>query len=202
MSHYITSAEMKDTLEITGETYADADIDDAIDAAEAVIEAYKGTRFYPTAETRTYTASDCDSSLSIYDLCGLTSVTVDMDGDGIYETTWTRDTDFYLEPQDADLTAKPWNTITLRRQAGRQWPTWQYAVKVAGTFGWSTAPGPVIEAAGILANRYLKRTRETPYGIVTVGTEALGMARLGKIDPDVAFMLDNVTDDDVPLLVL
>jgi len=30
----------------------------------------------------------------------------------------------------------------------------------------------------------------------------LSMARLGKIDPDVAFMLDNVTDEDVPTLIL
>jgi hypothetical protein len=145
----------------------------------------------------------CDS-LQIYDLNNSTTavVTVDVDGDGVYETTWTRDTDFYLEPQDADLTGKPWNQITLRRQAGRQWPQTQYGVKVAGSFGWATAPGQVTEACSILANRYLKRTRETPYGIVTVGTDALSMARLGKIDPDVAFMLDNVTDEDVPTLIL
>lgn len=211
-TNYISAAELKDTLEITGETYADADIDDAVEAASRVIDAYKGTRYYPTAETRTYTApvggfgySDLwmyDSPLSIYDMCGLVSVTVDMDGDGIYEQTWVRNVDFYLEPNDANLTGKPWNQISLRRQGGKQWPQWQYAVKVAGTFGWSTAPGQVTEAAGILANRYLKRTRETPYGMVMIGTDALAMARLGKIDPDVAFMLDNISDEDVPLLLL
>jgi hypothetical protein len=206
---YISAAEMKDTLEITGETYADNDIDDAIEAASRVIDAYKGTRYYPTAETRTYTAPVCgsdrwnyDTSLSIYDLCGLVSVTVDMDGDGVYEQTWVRGTDFYLEPNNADLTGKPWNQITLRRQGGKQWPQWQYAVSVAGTFGWSTAPGQVTEACGILANRYLKRVRETPYGMVMIGSDALAMARLGKIDPDVAFMLDNISDEDVPLLLL
>jgi hypothetical protein len=201
---YISSSALHDTLEITGETYADADIANAIEAASRVIDAYKGTRFYPTSETRTYTASSCDQSLSIYDLNNSAGSTVsfDMDGDGVYETTLTRNTDYYLEPQNAELTGKPWNTITLRAQAGRQWPQWQYGVQVQGSFGWATAPGQVIESCGILAARYLQRARETPYGIVTIGTDALAMARLGKIDPDVAFMLDNVTDDNTPLLIL
>jgi len=200
---YITATQMKNTLEISGETYADDDINSAIEAASRVIDAYKGTRFFPSTETRLYTAG-CDQSLNIYDLNGSTAVlvNVDMDGDGTYETAWTRGTDFYLEPQDADLTGKPWNAITLRRQAGRQWPQWQNAIQVVGSFGWATAPGQVTEACKILANRYLKRTRETPYGIVTVGTDQLAMARLGKIDPDVALMLDEISDTDVPTLIL
>ena len=204
MTTYITSTQMKDTLEITGETYADNDIATAIEAASRVIDAYKGTRFYPTTETRTYTADACSPSLSIYDLNNSAGSTVsfDMDGDGVYETALVRNTDYYLEPQNAELTGKPWNTITLRYQSGRQWPTWQYGVQVVASFGWATAPGQITEACSILANRYLKRARETPYGIVTIGTDALAMARLGKIDPDVAFMLDNVTDEDVPTLIL
>lgn len=206
MTTYITSDEMKATLEITGETYADADITTAIEAASRVIDTYKGTRFFPTSETRTYSApDDCGGrSLSIYDLNNSAGSTVsfDMDGDGVYETVLVADTDYYLEPRDAELTGKPWNTITLRTQANRQWPPYQYGVQVEGSFGWATAPGQVTEACSILANRYLKRARETPYGIVTIGTDALAMARLGKIDPDVAFMLDNVSDDNVPLLVL
>lgn len=204
MTTYITSTQMKNTLEITGETYADDDITAALEAASRVIDTYKGTRFYPTAETRTYTANECEQSLAIYDLNNSAGSTVsfDLDGDGTYETVLARNTDYYLEPQNAELTGKPWNTITLRAQAGRQWPQYQYGVQVVGSFGWATAPGQVTEACSILANRYLKRARETPYGIVTIGTDALAMARLGKIDPDVAFMLDNVTDDNVPTLIL
>ena len=203
---YITSDEMKATLEITGETYADPDIAVAIESASRVIDAYKGTRYFPNAETRTYTASDlhyCDP-LQIYDLNNSAGSTVsfDMDGDGTYELVLARNTDYYLEPQDADLTSKPWNQISLRQQGGQQWPGFAYGVQVEGSFGWATAPGQVTEACSILANRYLKRTRETPYGIVTIGTDAISMARLGKIDPDVAFLLDNVTDEDVPTLIL
>ncbi len=211
MTTYVSSSAVHDTLEITGETYADADINNAIEAASRVIDAYKGTRFYPTAETRTYTPPvygglydwrGCAESLQIYDLCGLTTVTVDQTGNGSFGTTWVQNTDFYLAPFDANLTNKPWNEIRLRPQAAQQWPQWPNSVRVGGTFGWSTAPGQVTEACGILANRYLKRIRETPYGMVMIGTDALAMARLGKIDPDVAFMLDGIEDEDVPTLLL
>lgn len=201
---YLTLTQVKDSLEISTESYADADIAIALEAASRVIDAYKDTRFYPTSETRTYTAANCFESLPIYDLNSSAGSTVsfDMDGDGVYELTLTRDIDYYLEPQDADLTGKPWNQITLRQQAGRQWPQWQYAVQVEGSFGWATAPGQVTEACSILTNRYLGRTRDTPYGILVAGTDVLAMARLGKIDPDVAFMLDQIYDDDTPLLIL
>jgi hypothetical protein len=208
---YLSSDDLKETLEISGETYADDDINRALEAASRVIDAYKDTRFYPSYETRQYTAPNtnpgrggCYQSLPIYDLNASTAVvvSVDMDGDGVYETTWTADTDFYFEPRNNDLTGKPWNQITLRQQAGQIWPSWQYGVQVEGSFGWSTAPGQVTEACSILAARYLKRSRETPYGIVTIGTDAVAMARLGKIDPDVAFMLDQIYDDDTPLLIL
>jgi hypothetical protein len=57
-----------------------------------------------------------------------------------------------------------------------------------------------VQAATILAGRYLKRARETPYGIVSVGADALAAARLGRIDPDVAFLLDNIGGDVAQLL--
>ncbi len=209
MTTYVSSSAVHDTLEITGETYADADINNAIEAASRVIDAYKGTRFFPSAETRTYDPPACDygywsayPSLQIYDLCALTKVTVDQIGDGSFGTTWVQNTDFWLAPFDANLTGKPWNEIRLRQQGGQQWPQWDNSIRVGGTFGWSTAPGQVTEACGILANRYLKRIRETPYGMVMIGTDALAMARLGKIDPDVAFMLDGIEDEDVPTLLL
>jgi hypothetical protein len=47
----------------------------------------------------------------------------------------------------------------------------------------------------------LKRARETPYGIVVVSGDAVAAARLGRIDPDVAFLLDNLPGD-APVLVM
>lgn len=203
MSDYITSDQLKATLELSGETYADADIATAISSASRSVDAYKDTKFYASASTaiREYTADPHDCALPIDDLNALTSLNVDMDGDGVFEETWVADTDFYLEPRNADQDGRPYDQISIRLQSGKVWPTWQYAVQVEGSFGWATAPAGVIQATTILAGRYLKRARETPYGIVTIGTDALAAARLGKIDPDVAFLLDNL-DADAPTLIL
>jgi hypothetical protein len=201
LSDYITSTQLKNTLEIGTATYADADITMAISAAGHVIDAYKDTRFYPTGETRRYSADACERSLQIDDLVSLTTLKVDMDGDGTYETTWTVDTDFYLEPVNAALEGRPYNQVTLRPQGTALWPAWDYGIQVGGTFGWTTAPYQVQQATTILAGRYLKRARETPYGILTIGTDAIAAARLGRIDPDVSFLLDNL-DADEPLLIL
>jgi hypothetical protein len=200
-TNYITSTQLKNTLEIGTATYADDDITTAISSASRVIDAYKDTRFYPTAETRKYTANQSERSLQIDDLVTLTSFTVDLQGNGSYGTTWVQDTDFYLEPINAALDGRPYNQVTLRPQQGDIWPPFNYGVQIGGTFGWTTAPYQVTQATTILAGRYLKRARETPYGILTIGTDAIAAARLGKIDPDVSFLLDNL-DADEPLLIL
>jgi hypothetical protein len=194
MTDYITAASLKTTLELDSETYADADIATAISGASQAIDAYKNTRFYPTFETNIYSPDPWRNTVRIHDLNGSTAitVTVDTDGDGIYETTWARDTDFFLDPPDAANLSRPWDQLTLRRQSGRRFPGWQRSLKIEGSFGWATAPPQVTQSATILATRYVKRARETPYGLLTIVGDAVAAARLGKIDPDVAFLLDNL----------
>lgn len=201
MSLYIDLTTLKTTLDMTGETYADADIAMACTAASSAIDAYCHSRFYTTTETRYYTADPCSLSLAIDDF-GSTAVTltVDTDGDGVYETTWTVGTDFYLEPANSDLQGLPFNQVVIRRQSGRTFPQWQRSVKVTGSFGWPVTPAQVQQAAKILASRYLKRARETPYGILTIVGDGINAARLGKIDPDVAFLLDNLSADQPQLM--
>lgn len=197
---YITRAELKDTLELTDQTYADDDIDIACSAATQVINGYKNTRYHPTTETRTYTAPACPWpfygtsrawQIPIDDLNTLTLLKVDMDGDGVYETTWVAGTDFFLGPENAAVDGNPYNTVTLSYRSGRLWPAWQHGIQIVGSFGWAETPDRVRQAAKILAGRYLKRARETPYGLLTIVGDAAIAARLGKIDPDVAATLDN-----------
>lgn len=203
MTDYITSTSLKTTLEIDSATYADADIATAITGASRAIDDYKQTRFYPTTETRHYTADSIyQCSIDIYDLNASTAetVSVDVNGDGTYGTAWVNGTDYYLNPADAELTGKPYNQLVIRAQSGRVFPTWQRGIQIRGSFGWSTAPMQVTQAATILAARYLKRARETPYGILQVVGDGITAARLGKIDPDVAFLLDNL-GGSVPQLI-
>lgn len=189
---YITRDQLKDTLELDAETYADDDIDVACSAATQVIEGYKNTRYYPTAETRVYDSPDaCDAFLRIDDLNSLTSLLVDVNGDGTFETTWTLGTDFYLGPVNADTDGVPFNRVVLRTLGGRTWPLYQRSIQVTASFGWAQTPNRVRQAATILAGRFLKRARETPYGLLTITGDAVLAARLGKIDPDVATLLDS-----------
>lgn len=197
---YITPTALKATLEIDG-SYADDDIQLACEAASRAIDGYMGTRFYQTTETRYYTASAYADYLDINDLVNLTSVTLDTDGNGSYDTTWTEGTDFVLDPANAALEGRPTRRIFLLSQAGRAFPTYNRAVKVVGDFGWSSPPALVQQAAKILASRLLKRARETPYGILTVVADTATAARLGRIDPDVAFLLDQLPAGSSRLLV-
>lgn len=200
MSLYIDPDSLKDTLEIN-DTYADPDIYMACAGATQIIEGYKQKRYYSTTETRVYSTPrhhphrrwwlrhEC--VVAIDELNTLTTLKVDLDGDGVFETTWTNGMQFWLEPINAPADGVPYNQIRLRPQSGAALPYWPNGIQITGEFGWSETPDRVQQAAKILATRLLKRARETPYGIVTVVGDAVAAARLGRIDPDVAASLDN-----------
>lgn len=218
---YVTRDELKTILGLQATEFADVAIDIAIDSASRVIDGYKGTRFYPTAETRYYTASGsverfrqtpslsyfppgaADASLLIDDLVTLETLTVDTDGDGIYETTWVEGTDFVLDPANASLDGRPTRYLVLLSQARRAFPNFNRAIKVEGTFGWATTPALVKQAAVLLANRFLTRTRSAPLGIlVATAQDTVATARLGRIDPDAAFLLDHIPNSQPALVSL
>lgn len=193
---YVTADELKEILQLTGETFADSAIDIAVSAASRACDAYKkkrGTGFYPTAGTRYYSPGVYDLEAPIDDLVSLTSVTIDADGDGSYDTTWVNGTDFYLGPVNAAADGRPYKRIVLRPQAARTFPPYINGVKVIGTFGWAETPIEVKQAAILIANHLLYRTREAPLGVlVAAGAEAVAMARLGRIDAAAALLLDQI----------
>lgn len=201
-NEYITQAELKATLGLQSETYADADIDMAREAASRVADAYKQTRFYSAVETRLYTGDPLEDYVEIDDLVSASAVTVDLDGNGSYETTWVEGTDFLLDPTNATLDGGPTRKLVLIPAAGRTFPTYRRSIKIQGTFGWAAVPVVVKMATKILAARYFKRGRETPYAIVTiVGEAAAAAARLPAQDPDVATLLDSIPGARRKLLV-
>ncbi len=158
---YVELEELKATLNI-GSSYADADINVAIQSASSACDGYKTDRFYPSDETRYYTADPCERFLHIDSLNDLTAVSFDVDGDGVYETVLVENTDFYLYPRNAPLDGNPYTHIRLISNAGRTFPAYDNAVKVEGSFGWATTPAAVTQATRMLASRLLKRSRETP----------------------------------------
>lgn len=199
MSVYVTDTNtaaaaatvLKTTLGI-GSTYADADIVAAVNAASRAVDGYCDTRFYSSAETRYYTGCPGDRYIQVDDINNVATVVVDQGGDGVYETTWAEGSDFYAGPINSGNAGEPYNKLVLYRQGGKRFPAYDNSVKITGDYGWAATPAAAEQATSILAGRLLKRSRETPYGILVVAGDAVAAARLGRIDPDVAFLLDNI----------
>jgi hypothetical protein len=197
---YVTRTELKVLLKIANETYSDERIDIAVAAASRAIDGYKGTRYYPTTETRYYSPGVYDREINLGDIASISAIAVDRDLDGTYTEEWVNGTDFWLDPPNALADGRPYTTLVLRDQARRRFTRYQRGLRITGSFGWAATPALVKQAAVLIANRLLHRTSSAPLGIlVASASEAVATARLGQIDPDAAWLLDQL--DPQPELV-
>lgn len=192
---YISLAELKVTLGLTGQTAFDDDLTAAISASCRSIDAACGRRFWldaDTAQVRYYTP-DSTRRLMIDDLVTLTSLLVDQDGDGTFEETWTNGTHFVLQPinNPSESPARPYESVLRRVSSGYSFPCGvEHSVKVTGKFGWAAVPPEIAQATTVLAGKLFKRAREAPFGIVSFGGADSGAAmRIARTDPDVANLL-------------
>lgn len=187
---YVELEQLKSTLELTGQSFADEDLRSCILSASRDIDEACGRKFYlgATAAIRYYTP-DSARILVIDDLVDCDEVAVDRGGDGTFEETLTLNTDFVLEPLNASSDSAPWEYLRTRTQAAPLPVGVERSVRITGQFGWSEVPAPIQTATRILASRLFKRSREAPFGIVTVGSEATAAMRLSRTDPDVASLI-------------
>jgi hypothetical protein len=186
---YVELEQFKSTAELTGSSFADQDIQNAIVSASRWIDYETSTKFWPDTvdQTRYFTANGA-SVLRIDDLISLTTLTTDTDDNGTFDYTWTVNTDFVLEPKNAVQNGFPYNSIRRLRSGAYQWPGYPDGVKIVGKFGWAAPPAPVVTATTMLAARLLKRMREAPFGVA--GFDATGATvRISNTDPDVARMI-------------
>jgi hypothetical protein len=191
---YLELEEFKSTTELTGQSFADEDIMLALVAASRGIDEACDTRFYPdadAAQVRYYSPASTDWLL-IDDLITLTELATDDGGDGTFEDVWTLNTDFVLEPLNNAAKGWPWNSLRRNPRTGLFFPcAYPRTVKVTGKWGWAAAPASVKTATGIIAARLVKRSREAPFGFVSLGldgasTQASSMAR----DPELGWLLN------------
>lgn len=192
-NEYITVAELKAALRIT-DAGQDTNLATAAEAASRWVDRKTGRRFYPDADVnqqRKYMPVS-PNYLLIDDLITLTSL---VDGSG----TWTIDTDFVLQPDNAAANGRPWDTIrTVGMDPGTGWPEfWQEpaapagkrfrrgrVVTITGKFGWAAPPPEVKQAVLILAAQFFLRPRQAVFGVVGLGFEGEGM-RIPGTDPNV-----------------
>lgn len=191
-SSYVDTDTLKAILELaTSDTSLDDILDAKIAAASDGIDNALGRSFTLSEadESRLFTATRPDM-VAIDDLATFTSLTVDQDGDGVYEETWTRDTDFTLLPLNVTPAGRPWESIEVRRATGRYTlPFYTGAVKVTGKFGWTQTPAPIVEAATLIAQQLVGR-KDAPFGVLqfTAG-DAVTAAHIARTDPHINMLL-------------
>ncbi len=194
MADYLTVTEVKNAQDLIGTSFADYDAQMAITAASNGITEYCGRSFATASGTTTrYYSVTEPRELNIDDIVCTTNgatVQIDIDGDGSFETTWTRNTDYFLEPLNAQADGWPYEWIRISPRSGQRFPWWPRSVAVTGQFGWPTIPVNVKQATMIMTGRLLKRGREAPFGVAAVGFDGAAV-RIARVDPDVAFLLDN-----------
>lgn len=177
---YIDRDTLKQVLFLTETTEWDEYLDLLIQAVEGAIDHNTGRSFGSTGNEETrYLDGKGGHSLEIDDLSGLTSLSVDVDGDGVFEVALAEGSDFDLYP----LNELPKTMVRLR--AGGSLSVFPHAgkvVEITGVWGWPSVPGAVAQAALLTASRWFKR-RDVEYGDAT----SAGSPRV--LDPDVVELL-------------
>lgn len=180
---YLTSTELKTALSLTGETFADTDISQAITAASRAVESECGGRRFDkdSSDTTRYYTPISEEFVWIDDLSAVpTSVT----NQG---TALVAGTDYALSPANAVLDGVPFDSLynygTLLFPRGVP-----NSIVVVGKFGWPAIPAQIKSAATILAARLLRRAREAAFGVIGFGLEGEAV-RIASADPDVRLLL-------------
>jgi hypothetical protein len=186
---YLELEEAKATLELSGYSYVDGDMMAALVAASRAIDNECGRRFYldtDNTSVRYYTAESANLVL-IDDIVDIQEVAVDNGGSGTFVALGT--SAYKAGPWNALSDSRPYEFVKAQR-AGQWFPCYDAAVRVTGQFGWTAVPGPVKECTAIYAARLLKRAREAPFGIQSVGIDGVAV-RISRTDPDLMFLLNS-----------
>lgn len=180
---YVGPEELKDRLDID-DSSDDSIIVDVCNATSRWIDEFCGRHFFRMTDTRTYQPFDI-WLLDIDDIVSVTSLKIDLDGDGVYETAWTQGTDYMLRVGDGQFSQKrygeprPYTQVQVLQGGGTWFPfTWPFThldrVQITGMYGWPQVPAAVHQAALLVAADWFK-LKDAPWGVAGVGD--LGVIR-------------------------
>lgn len=200
---YAQLADIKATLDLAGETFADPDINLGLSAASRAVDNICERRFWLDADAtsiRYYTPRRSGKLLQVDDLVTFGSLQTDNDGDGTFEHSWTVNSDFVFEPLNAAADGEPFTMVRVHPNGRFCLPGERVgivnssvvprSVKLTGQFGWAEVPDGVEQATGILASRLMRRAREAPFGMIGFAMEGgTSVTALARNDPDVMMLL-------------
>lgn len=184
---YCTLADVKAALRIT-DSVDDSLLEVAVESASRLIDGYANRSFYSAGTaTRQYLPSN---NYEVYtDDFQTSSITLRTYEDGAF-TTWSS-ADYQLEPLNQNVGGVAVPYYRIRAIGDPYFPmsnVLEYSVELTAVYGWASVPTAIKEATVIQSMRIFKRL-ESPTGVLGYGTD-LGVVRVsGRIDPDVAMLI-------------
>lgn len=157
-----------------------------LDAASRAVDQDCGRSFASRTATKTF-APDGGTMLRLPDLVSVTTLKVDADGDGTYETTLTT----------ADYELGTWHDLDERWpyeyavRLGTSWPqpysgTRRLLVQINGTWGWSAVPAEIKQATLLIAARLVQRSNSA---LGVQGVTDFGPFSIRNTDPDAVHLI-------------
>ena len=210
---YLLLDDLKATLRITNDTF-DVPLEVAIESASRQIDQFCDDQFW-LSQVPTQRLFKAEQSRSLFVRSFATTaglvVEVDLNDDGVFETTWVSGTDFQVAPV-APMDGFPFNRIETLGTAyfpGKASPYMGYAygyspgyygpsfggewyprsqrarVRVTAQWGWPAVPAQVVQACQILAVGHYKSKDLTngQAGMSGLATGSFGSARNVMISP-------------------
>ena len=184
---YCTLAQIKAALRIpASDAVDDTLLEMAVESASRMIDAECDRNFFSTSATRDFVPSDT-TTVDTDDLTAITSVKLDDDGNGTFNITLAV-TDYQTEPLNQRVSGNAFPIYRLRMIGDYLLPIWgrQATVRIQGTYGFTPVPKQIEQATVIQGSRIFKRL-DSPLGFA--GFSDMGVARVGRVDPDVAMLI-------------
>jgi hypothetical protein len=188
LNGYCTVEQLRAELGDDGEALSTTLLEKAVNATSRAVDRWTGHRFWQDddVQVRRYRVEDCHS-VPVDDISTTTGLLVATGTDGSFGTSWTLDTDFELEPGNADADGGAYAWWELVAVGSLTFPVERRrTVQVTARFGWSEVPDQVTEATILRAVSLFKR-KEAPYGVADFGE--FGPVRITRKDPDVIDLL-------------
>lgn len=173
------------------DTADDALLQRALNAASLWIRRWTGRSFEAeTAVTKVFYPSNSRYLDLSPDIRTLTTIEVDVNGDGSYTDDFAA-SDYILLPLTPEPDAGIYSRVEIASLSGKSFPS-RRRVRITGDWGYvvdGVAPEDVQAACLLQAGRLFKRGKEAPFGVLQT-TDLGQFTRISTMDPDVKALLD------------